>query len=52
LVRQWDYQTMRLSDQVVWQGEDDLGCRVPAGVYFIRLECGNYKKIEKTILVR
>lgn len=52
LVKQWDYQTIRLSDQIVWSGDDDLGRRLPAGVYFVRLEVGDYKQIEKTILLK
>jgi len=51
LVRQWDYQTMRLSDQVVWQGEDDIGCRVPAGIYFVRLQTEDDFVIKKVIVL-
>jgi hypothetical protein len=52
LVRQWDYRTMRLSDCVVWNGTDDAGHRLPAGVYFVRLETGGFKQVEKVILLR
>ena len=52
LVRQWDYQTMRLSDQVVWHGDDDLGCPVPSGVYFVQLEAENYRQTANIILLR
>ncbi|MEO0095327.1 MAG: M14 family zinc carboxypeptidase [candidate division WOR-3 bacterium] len=37
---------------VVWNGSDDLGRRVPTGVYFVRLEAGDYKQVEKAILLR
>ncbi len=37
---------------VVWDGCDDLGRRLPSGVYFVRLEAGDFKKVEKVILLR
>jgi len=37
LVRQFDYPTIRQSDHVIWQGTDNSGNHLPAGVYFIRL---------------
>ncbi len=52
LIRQWDYQTIRLSDQIVWSGDDDSGRKVPAGVYFVRLESEGFKQVEKVILLR
>jgi len=52
LVRQWDYQTMRLSDQILWDGTDDHGIHLPAGIYFVQLKTGNNEQIEKAILVR
>ncbi len=38
LVKKWDYQTKRLSDQIVWSGYDSNGHQVPPGIYFIQLE--------------
>uniref|UniRef100_A0A7V0Z4G5 M28 family peptidase n=1 Tax=candidate division WOR-3 bacterium TaxID=2052148 RepID=A0A7V0Z4G5_UNCW3 len=52
LLRQWDYETIRLSDQIVWDGTDDLCRKIPSGVYFVRLEDGDFKKTEKVILLR
>ncbi len=37
---------------VLWSGDDDAGRRLPAGVYFVRLEAGDYKQVEKAILLR
>jgi len=39
-------------NQVVWNGSDDMGRSVPAGVYFVRLEVNGEKKTEKAILLR
>jgi len=36
----------------VWDARDDLGHRVPAGVYFVRFETDDYKRTEKAILLR
>ncbi|MGB3479289.1 MAG: T9SS type A sorting domain-containing protein [bacterium] len=40
------------SSQTTWQGDDDVGRAVPPGVYFVRLESGDYKKTEKVILLK
>ncbi|MEO0228147.1 MAG: clostripain-related cysteine peptidase [candidate division WOR-3 bacterium] len=37
---------------IIWSGNDDLGRRLPAGVYFVRLESGDYKQIEKVVLLK
>ncbi|MEO0226611.1 MAG: T9SS type A sorting domain-containing protein [candidate division WOR-3 bacterium] len=37
---------------VVWSGEDDLGRNLPAGIYFVRFEAGEFNRIEKAILLR
>ncbi len=37
---------------VVWFGDDDLGRRLPAGVYFVKLEAGDYRQVEKAVLLR
>ena len=37
---------------LAWQGCDDQGRRVPAGVYFVRFETDDYQKTEKAILLR
>ncbi|MEO0095526.1 MAG: S8 family serine peptidase [candidate division WOR-3 bacterium] len=38
--------------QIIWDGDDFLGRRLPAGVYFIKFEAGGAKKIKKTVLLR
>ncbi|MEO0184839.1 MAG: C25 family cysteine peptidase [candidate division WOR-3 bacterium] len=37
---------------IIWSGDDDTGRKLPAGVYFIRLETDGLNKIEKTVLLR
>ncbi|MGB9721798.1 MAG: T9SS type A sorting domain-containing protein, partial [bacterium] len=39
-------------NQVVWYGDDDSGRRLPAGVYFVRLQTENDSKVEKAVLIR
>ncbi len=52
VVRQWDYETIKQSDYVVWDGSDDAGRKLPAGIYLIRLETENCYKVETIILLR
>lgn len=52
LVRQWDYSTIKQSDQVMWDGTDHSGRLVPAGTYFVSLEANAARHWEKVILVK
>ncbi len=52
LVQQWDYQTIRLSDRISWDGKDKLNRSLPAGVYFVQLETEGQKIARKAILLR
>jgi len=36
----------------VWDVRDDQGRRVPAGVYFVRFQTGEYRQIEKAVLLK
>jgi len=49
LVRQWDYQTMRQCDEIVWDGTDDSGHKLPAGVYFCCLETNEFTVTKKIV---
>ncbi|UCD05534.1 MAG: T9SS type A sorting domain-containing protein [candidate division WOR-3 bacterium] len=37
---------------VKWDGSDATGRRLPAGVYFVELEAGNWRTSEKLLLIR
>ncbi len=52
LVKQFNDLTIQPFNQVIWDGKDDIGRRVPAGVYFVRFKTDNYKKVEKAIMLR
>ncbi len=55
LVKSFNYQTIQPSNhptQIVWDGTDDSGRKLPAGVYFVRLESEGFKQVEKVILLR
>jgi len=40
------------TSSVEWNGTDDSGRILPAGVYFVRLESEGFKQVEKVILLR
>ncbi|MEO0145657.1 MAG: T9SS type A sorting domain-containing protein [candidate division WOR-3 bacterium] len=37
---------------VIWTGESETGTRVAQGLYILRYEAGDYKKVEKLLMVR
>ena len=39
-------------NRLIWDGVDNSGKSLPAGIYFINLEAGNYKKIKKAVLLK
>uniref|UniRef100_A0A7V3RI41 T9SS type A sorting domain-containing protein n=1 Tax=candidate division WOR-3 bacterium TaxID=2052148 RepID=A0A7V3RI41_UNCW3 len=54
VVKSFDFATyyFLLATSVVWDGRYYFGRRLPSGVYFIRLESGEFKIIEKMVLLR
>ncbi|OPX18093.1 hypothetical protein BXT86_02950, partial [candidate division WOR-3 bacterium 4484_100] len=36
----------------IWEGDDNLGRRVPSGVYFIRLEFDTHSKTYKVVKIK
>ena len=40
------------SYRLIWDGLDDLGRNVPAGVYFVKLCAGDVTQVEKAVLLR
>lgn len=53
LVRDFSAQLSVIGDQssVMWNGTDGQGRRLPAGIYFVRLNTDNHKETQKIILV-
>jgi flagellar hook assembly protein FlgD len=52
LVKSFALSPMPSVLSLVWTGDDDSGRMVPAGVYFIRLETGDHKQVQKVILLK
>jgi flagellar hook assembly protein FlgD len=46
-----DYQTAGRKN-VKWNGKDDKGNQVSAGIYFYRIKAGSYSQVKKMILVK
>jgi hypothetical protein len=47
LVRKWDYQTIRQSNQITWRGYD-----CPTGIYIVSFECEGICRTIKLIRIR
>jgi len=52
LVRQFNHLTNYSFNQAVWNGTDDSGRRLPAGVYFCHAQLGNERMIKKVIMLQ
>ncbi len=52
MVKQFDCPTIKLFDQITWDGDDDSGRPVSAGVYFVRLEIQGRNTTKKIIKSR
>ncbi|MCK4352785.1 T9SS type A sorting domain-containing protein [candidate division WOR-3 bacterium] len=52
LIRQFNHLTNRPFNQITWDGKDDKGNKVPAGIYFYRLQIDNFTSSKKMIIVR
>ena len=54
LIRSYDIsaQPKSVQHRIIWQAKNEKGKRVPAGVYFIHLNAGKFKKIEKAVLLK
>jgi hypothetical protein len=52
MVRRWDYETIRLSDNISWNGTDENGKALSNGIYFVVLETGKDRLTQKLILLR
>jgi hypothetical protein len=37
---------------IMWDGCDDIGRKLPAGVYFVKFDTEDHKKVEKAVLLR
>jgi len=51
-VRQLDYRMLKPSDHIIWSGTDASGKKLPAGVYFCRLETAGFNETKKTVKLR
>jgi hypothetical protein len=51
LVRQFDNATIRRSDQIIWPGTDDLGRKLPPGIYIVRLQVNNITDTKKIVMI-
>jgi flagellar hook assembly protein FlgD len=52
LIKSFSHVTNQIFDQVVWDGRDDAGKKLPSGVYFLKFQAGDYTATEKLILLR
>jgi len=52
LIKSFNSLNDKTLNQVFWDTKDDVGRKVPSGVYFIRLETDELKQTEKVILLR
>ena len=42
----------KLAENIIWDGKDDQGRRVPSGIYFVHLKSPEKTVIKKAILLK
>ena len=52
LVKEFSNAEIQSFNPVIWQGDDNSGSSLPAGVYFVKLESGDFKAVKKVTLLR
>jgi hypothetical protein len=53
LVREYEFENLQTQiNQVNWDGTDELGRKLPGGVYFCQFTSGDNTEIEKVIFIR
>jgi hypothetical protein len=52
LVKLFNYPTDQAFNQIIWSGAGGSGRPLPTGIYFVRLEVGDYEQTEKVLLLR
>ena len=53
LVRELKIQNLKLKmNEVVWDGKDERGKKISAGVYFVKIECGRELGVRKVVLIK
>ena len=52
LVKQFNNLTIQPFNQILWDGLNELGQKVPTGIYFVRFNAGDYSRTEKLILLK
>ncbi len=52
MIKQWDHTTIQQSNHISWDGTDNAGKKLPAGIYFVQLGNDESRENEKLILLR
>ncbi len=52
LVHQFNHLTVQSFNRLTWSGADETGRKVPAGIYFIRLETDFLRETRKVLLLK
>jgi flagellar hook assembly protein FlgD len=52
LVKSFSTPVVGVQSAVTWVGDDDIGRKLPSGVYFVSLEADGRTEIVKTVYVR
>ncbi len=52
LIKQWNNQTIQQSNHISWNGTDEANRNLPSGIYFLKLQVGDFSATEKLLLIR
>jgi len=52
LVKKFSNRAMQSTNEIVWDGRNDFGVEVSSGVYFLKLENGDFTETQRLLLVK
>ncbi len=51
LIKEWEGQILNKRDVIIWDTKNELSPKIPAGIYFIKIECDDMSFIQRVVKI-